>query len=308
VDKLPQLINIAAGDCNSAVYDTMESPFEGAIIMPWKLLQVGSLLVWILAFAACNPENVYIQQPSTQPITGAAPVSSAATGEDTGWQQVDQAMELRTMRLSVASTSGYVTIVRFDPNTYRMSVKYDVANAGRLSEWFSALKPLVVINGGYFDEQGRATALVVFDGIRRGESYNGFGGMVVINEQGRFELRSLRQQPYDENESLQQAMQSAPMLIQPGGEVSDLDPDRDRSRRTVIARDRQGRILFLVSDIPTFTLPELAQALKTSDLDIDAALNLDGGRSTGLFLKTDVTSVSINSIEKLPLVLTVSRP
>jgi exopolysaccharide biosynthesis protein len=275
--------------------------------MPWKLLQLVGLLVWILGLAACNLENLTIQQPSTQPITGTAHVSSNGASDDSGWQQVDQAMELRTMRLSANSRSGYVTIVRFDPNAYRISVKYDVANAGLLSEWFAALKPLVVVNGGYFDEQGRATALVVFDGIRRGESYNGFGGMVVINEQGQFELRSLRQQPYDVNESLQQAMQSAPMLIQPGGEVSQLDPDRDRSRRTVIARDTEGRILLLVSDMPTFTLPELAQALKDSDLQLDAALNLDGGRSTGLFLKTDAANVSINSIEKLPLILSVDR-
>ena len=275
--------------------------------MPWKLLQVVSLLMLIIGLAACNPENLTIQQPS-QPIAGSAHVSTTEADEDQGWQQVDQAMELRTTRLAVGSTSGYVTIVRFDPNAYRISVKYDVTNAGLLSEWFKALKPLVVINGGYFDEQGRATALVVFDGIRRGESYNGFGGMVVINEQGQFELRSLRQQPYDANENLQQAMQSAPMLIQPGGELSQLDPDRDRSRRTVIARDTEGRILLLVSDMPTFTLPELAQALKDSDLQLDAALNLDGGRSTGLFLKTDAASVSINSMEKLPLVLTVARP
>jgi exopolysaccharide biosynthesis protein len=275
--------------------------------MPWKLLQVVSLLMLIIGLAACNPENLTIQQSSQEPITGAARISTAQADEKTGWQQVDQAMELRTTRLSVGSTSGYVTIVRFDPNAYRISVKYDVANAGLLKEWFNALKPLAVINGGYFDEQGRATALVVFDGIRRGESYNGFGGMVVINEQGQFELRSLRQQPYDVNENLQQAMQSAPMLIQPGGEVSQLDPDRDRSRRTVIARDTEGRILLLVSDMPIFTLPELAQALKASDLQIDAALNLDGGRSTGLFLKTDAASVSINSMEKLPLVLAVAR-
>jgi pimeloyl-ACP methyl ester carboxylesterase len=48
---------------------------------------------------------------------------------------------------------------------------------------------------------------------------------------------------------IQQAMQSAPMLIQPGGEISQLEPDRDVSRRTVIARDTQGRILLLVSEI-----------------------------------------------------------
>ncbi|HEX6290852.1 MAG TPA: phosphodiester glycosidase family protein [Herpetosiphonaceae bacterium] len=275
--------------------------------MPWKLLRLVGLLGWMLSLAACDTASINTGRPSSQPITGTVGVSATETSDDTGWQQIDQAMELRTMRMSVEATAADVTILRFDPNAYRVSVKYDVANAGSIREWFDALKPLAVVNGGYFDEQRRATALVVFDGIRRGESYNGFGGMVVINEQGRFELRSLRQQPYDPNENLQQAMQSAPMLIQPGGEVSQLDPDQDRSRRTVIARDIHGRILLLVSDMPAFTLPELARVLKNSDLELDAALNLDGGRSTGLYVKTPVDSVEINSMEKLPLVLTVER-
>lgn len=272
--------------------------------MPRKLWRSVSLLALVLSLVACDAGDPQTQRPSSQPITGTVEIATTS-GDAEAWKQVDQAMDLRTMRLSADSVSGYVTVVRFDPNAYRVSVKYDVANAGSLKEWFDALKPLVMINGGYFDEQGRATALVIFDGIRRGESYDGFGGMVVINEQGQFELRSLRQQPFDPNETIQQAMQSAPMLIQPGGQVSELEPDQDRSRRTVIGRDTQGRILLLVSDVPSFTLPELAKALKNSDLDLDAALNLDGGRSTGLFLKTDAASVSIDSYEKLPLVLSV---
>lgn len=272
--------------------------------MPWTLWRLIGLLALVLGLVACDVGDLKTQRPSTQPITGSVEIATTG-GDDEAWKQVDRSMDLRTMRLSADSVSGYVTVVRFDPNAYRVSVKYDVANAGSLKEWFNALKPLVMINGGYFDEQGRATALVIFDGIRRGESYEGFGGMVVINEQGQFELRSLRQQPFDPNENIQQAMQSAPMLIQPGGQVSELEPDQDRSRRTVIGRDTQGRILLLVSDVPSFTLPELAKALKSSDLDLDAALNLDGGRSTGLFLKTDAASVSIDSYEKLPLVLSV---
>jgi exopolysaccharide biosynthesis protein len=209
--------------------------------------------------------------------------------------------------MQAGGVSGHMTMLRIDPKAYAVRVKYDVANAGSLREWFDALKPLAVINGGYYDEQGKATALVIFDGIRSGESYQGFGGMVAINEQGGFELRSLSQQAFDPNENLQQAMQSSPMLIQPGGVVSELEPDLDRSRRTVIARDVAGRILLIVSDSASFTLLELAQALKNSDLELDAALNLDGGRSTGMYVRTDTASVQIDSFDKLPLVLVVQR-
>lgn len=75
----------------------------------------------------------------------------------------------------------------------------------------------------------------------------------------------------------------------------------------MIARDTEGRILLIAVDAPVLTLPELAQFLKDSDLQLDAALNLDGGRSTGLYVRTDAASIAINSVERLPLVLVVDR-
>lgn len=264
------------------------------------MLAIGLLL------SACTPHPALRDLVSSTPTTSSDTPVATLPG-DSGWQQVDTAMEVRTLRLSAASSATDVTVVRFDPAAYRVSVKYDPFRPGSMRDWNTALEPLAMINGGYFDENLRATGLVIFDGVRRGESYQGFGGMVVINANGQFELRSLRQQPYDPNEQLQQAMQSAPMLIQPGGEVSQLEADNDRSRRSVIARDRQGRVLLIAIDLPVLTLPELAQALKHSDLDLDAALNLDGGRSTGLYLNTDARQIAINSYDKLPLVLTVER-
>lgn len=258
----------------------------------------------------CTVEQLQPQPAASAPLSGVGqPLESAAPTQtaDTSWRQIDTAMELRSTRFSANGHSGHLTMVRLDPASYTIRVKYDVANAGSLREWYDAIKPLAIINGGYFDAQGKATALVIFDGIRTGDSYEGFGGMVVINAEGQFELRSLRQQPFDPSENLQQAMQSSPMLIQPGGVLSSLEADADRSRRTVIARDIHGRILLIVCDTMTFTLAELADVLKNSDLELDAALNLDGGRSTGLYVQTDVANVRVDSFDKLPLVLVVQR-
>lgn len=263
------------------------------------LRAVFALLFALLLPACAAKQAAY---GSSAPA-GSAPVPAAVDD----WHATEGAMELRTLRLRAGELVGDATAVRFDPAAYRVSVKYDITNPGTVGEWFAAIKPLTIINGGYFDEGGHPTALVIFDGITRGVSYEGFGGMVAIDAQGQFELRSLRQQPYDPEEDLQQAMQSAPMLIQPGGEIGDFEADSDRSRRSVIARDRQGRIVLLVTNMPVFTLAELAQALHGSDLDLDAALNLDGGRSTGLFVRAGDADVTIDSLERVPLVLVVER-
>lgn len=238
---------------------------------------------------------------SPSATTAASPTGAPSSA---GWTRVDDAMEARTLQLSAGASTATASIIRFDPQSYRVSVKYDPFQPGFLNEWNDALQPLALINGGFFDENDRATGLVIFDGVARGETYQGFGGMVVINADGQFELRSLRQQPYDPNEPLQQAMQSAPMLIQPGGALSELDADEDRSRRSVIAQDRQGRVLLIAVDLPFLTLPELAQALAESELDLDAALALDGGRSTGLYVNRE-QRIAINSFDQVPLVITV---
>lgn len=262
---------------------------------------VGALVLWCMFVSACTLDPLQGPLANVDTRTASATVAVIPSEQpDTGWTSIDTAMEYRRTRLRADVTTAEVSIVRLDPTAYRVRVAYDSNNPGRVGQWGTAVQPIAMINGGYFDADKKATALVIFDGIPRGSSYEGFGGMVVINAAGEFELRSLRQQPYDAAEELQQAMQSAPMLIQPGGVLSDLDADEDRSRRTVIARDTNGRILLIICDSLSFTLKEMGVALKNSDLDLDAALNLDGGRSTGMYLRAEKMNFVVDSFEAVP--------
>lgn len=242
---------------------------------------------------------------TTDPTASSAPSGTSSTGATSDWQSGDQEMEVRTLQLPTGIGAVEATVVRFDPDAYRLRVRYEPDSPVFMGEWNQAVEPLAMINGGFFDEQDRATALVVFDGTARGTSYRGRGGMAAVNAEGEFEIRSLSQDSYDSDEELQQAVQSTPMLIQPGGELSDLDTSDDRSRRSVIAQDRQGRVLLIAVDLPFITLLELAEALHDSDLDLDRALALDGGRSTGLYVNSSATRVAIDSYDQVPLVLTV---
>ena len=69
--------------------------------------------------------------------------------------------------------------------------------------------------------------------------------------------------------------------------------------------DRQGRLLFIVSPSQAFTLNELADLLQNSDLSLQTALNLDGGSSTGIYLRGDNQNVSLDPITTLPIVISV---
>ena len=129
--------------------------------------------------------------------------------------------------------------------------------------------------------------------------------MLSVDTRGTLSLRSLRQQPYNPNsEQLEQATQSVPMLML-AGKRTQFNADASQTRRSVVAMDKQGHLLFIVSPNQVFSLDELADQLVSSDLSIEVALNLDGGSSTGLYVNGGSSHVAIDSFAKLPLVIIV---
>jgi uncharacterized protein YigE (DUF2233 family) len=116
-------------------------------------------------------------------------------------------------------------------------------------------------------------------------------------------LRWLPQQPFDPAELLLAGLQSFPMLVTPGGQIGYPDEDGQRARRTVIAQDVEGRILFVLAVSGSFTLHQMSRYLAESDLAVDSALNLDGGTSTGLLLSEP--DEGIVAFTLLPVVIIV---
>src|SRR5258708_12168413 len=132
--------------------------------------------------------------------------------------------------------------------------------------------------------------------------------MIWVNSQGKVSLRSLHQQPYYPNkEQLEQATQSSPMLML-GGKRTQFNADASQTRRSIVAMDKQSRLLFIVSPGQVFSLDQLADQLATSDLSIDMALNLDGGASTSLYINAAHSNVPIYSLPNLPLMIIFHAP
>ncbi len=176
---------------------------------------------------------------------------------------------------------------RLDQNYFRMDVAF-ADPPKSLQTWQEETNAAMVINGGYFsitNERYSPDGLTIINGKAFGSSFEGYGGMLAI-KQDQAELRWLVQKPYDSQEALQAALQSFPILVQPGGRLGfgAEREDNARARRTVIGQDRNGRILFIVAPEGYFTLHELSAYLTESDLDLNIAVNLDGGGSTGVLV------------------------
>ncbi len=265
------------------------------------LLLTGSL-------SACNglPAITNANGTPIPIITTSHPNSSSATPTLNTWYPASSGIEVRYEHWkSPGNNEDTVTIVRLDPQHIHLSIGYQPNQPMGLRDWMQQEQAKVIINGGYFDQQNNATALLVSNGQVSGSSYNGFGGMLSVDSNGTISLRSLRNQPYDPNtEQLQQATQSSPMLMI-DGQRTQFSANAASQRRTVVATDTKGRLLFIISPGEAFTLDELADLLVSSDLSLKNALNLDGGASTGLYMNAGGQQVAIDSISALPIVIIV---
>ena len=212
------------------------------------------------------------------------------------------------MRVETGAVAERLTIVRLDPAIVYFRVHYDPTAPQPVSGWAERLHhPLLVINGGYFTPENKTTGLLISNGRVWGIPYGEFAGMFAVTSSGQVSVRWLHDRPYDPDEPLKEALQSFPVLVKPGGVMgfpADAD-DGHPARRTVVAQDRQGRILTIVAPRGYLSLHELARFLAESDLDLDVALNLDGGFSTGLWLNGDEVTPEVDSLTPVPSVISV---
>jgi len=274
------------------------------------VMLLGALASWL---ANCTPAAQPAPAIDRPPVPTLMATDVPATGArhaddaDSGWQSPGPGVELRMLQVTRPQplATAQLVIVRLDPSRVRFRIGYAPGHPQSLHSWFVQQHVVLAVNGGYFDAQYHSTALVISDGVASGTSYHGFGGMFAVAADGAVLLRSLRAQAYSPQEQLTQAMQSAPMLVMPGATVAAIHDDGQLARRTVIARDRSGRVLLIISPGIDFSLSALAAWLVSSDLAIDQALNLDGGSSTGLELQAGSLHEQIDPPGQLPLVLLV---
>ncbi len=216
-------------------------------------------------------------------------VYSIKAGSNDGWTVLQPGLEQRIIPIYDSQNQPVesLSIWRLDQSRFRLDVAYSETPKS-LQTWQEETNAAIVLNGGYFSIQNgmySPDGLTIISGRASGNSFEGYGGMLAIR-QDRAEVRWLVQKPYDPSEPLQAALQSFPILVEPGGKLG-FGADREdyaRARRTVIGQDKDGRILLIVAPEGHFTLHELSAYLTQSNLGLDIAVNLDGGGSTGILV------------------------
>ena len=227
---------------------------------------------------------------------------------DANWSLIQPGLERRVIDIYNDQNTHVESLYiwRIDQKYFRLDVAYD-EKPKTLGTWQAETDAAIVLNGGYYsidNERYFPDGLTIVDGRAVGHTFNGFGGMLAISPAGA-ELRWLVEKPYNPYERLQAGLQSFPILVNPGGELG-FGAERENhvsARRTVIAQDKDGRILLMVAPLGYFTLHQFSLYLTESDLNLDLAINLDGGGSTGILVANPHELIS--SDRPIPFVILV---
>jgi uncharacterized protein YigE (DUF2233 family) len=224
---------------------------------------------------------------------------------DNQWRVVKPGLDVILLRGRVGRRDELLVVVRVDPVQLPVRVRYDNEQPKLVREWFDAEKADVAINANFFLEDKRTAGMLISNGQIHGTSYSGFGGMFSLRGT-QPTLQWLRTTPYQPDASIDHAVQGVPMLVLNGRVVQGINDNGERNRRSFVAIDRNGLILLGVSQTASWSLIDLATFLAGARvLDVREACNLDGGASSGMWVRSSIDPVLTNSIDTVPSVIVV---
>lgn len=208
-----------------------------------------------------------------------------------GPAQSDQKITLHEVRATIDERAIILSLAVFTKHDFSFRVidnagGNDTAKYPDLPTALEANGCAAGCNGGFFSRQpfapvgGMISAGVQVSRINRRSWMKG----LFVVRQGRPSLESV--EDFKSNTGVSDLLQSGTWLVRNG--QSETDNSRDKiARRTFLGHDIFGR--WVLGACSPCTLHELAAALRAPEvvavINFQTALNLDGGPSTGLWLK-----------------------
>jgi uncharacterized protein YigE (DUF2233 family) len=257
-----------------------------------------------------EPTRTNTPIPSPQVLPTTAPANALGTPQpniayDNVWRTIKPGLDIILITGRVDKRDELLAVTRIDPNQHRIRVLYDPIAQRDVRSWYDWSGVDVAINAGFFLDTYETAALLIQDGQTFGRSYQGFGGMFAMRG-SQPSIQWLKTQPYQPDTTINDGVQSFPTLVLAGKVTQGINDNGARDRRSFVAIDRNGLVLLGTSQTASWTLTELARFLAGARiLNVSNALNLDGGPSTGMWVRGNVDPVLINSLSPVPSVIVV---
>lgn len=202
------------------------------------------------------------------------------------------ALEYQHLELEQDGQTAKLDLCLFDPSAIKLRVMDNCNHLGlprtqKLAYAMSKGTYVAGVNGGFYKVSAYTPyGQQISNGVRT-EAFipdNWMKGVILVKDD---QLSLIHRDDFEDSESITQLLQSGPWLIYDGKIPGEgLGKDRYHTR-TFIAYGRDDRWLIGICD--TATLLGLAEILQSDavreHIDIERALNLDGGPSSGFWMR-----------------------
>jgi uncharacterized protein YigE (DUF2233 family) len=270
------------------------------------MLRSFSLLMLSSLTLAATFTSAQAPAPAAKPKAS----STLAVRKPGAWMPLDFGIEHRKMTLerSDSSYSFDLNLVRFGRRVIPRIIssgqfQLKSADAKTLAQKSGAL---VTINANYFDEKGKPLAFLktatgeINRNVSKHALYTGVFGvqdsMPFIVHRDDFQLTQA-----------QEAIQSGPLLLKQGAAMENIPGAGRYSRRAVIGMDKQQRLIVGVTDtvLGGLSFAELQELFSRPEWQLETTelLNLDGGGSAQLYIKTRSHEEFISGTSEVPVVI-----
>ncbi len=267
--------------------------------MAWQVAAILRLFMFWLLTASLTACSASIRLMAT---AGPVPPAEAPPVED--WRVLEPGLSWRII-VPHGDELAQLNVLRIDPARFRFRAVYRPGEPLSLAGWQAQeTDAIALINADFFDTQSRALGMVISDGQKHGVPYYDRGGTLLVSGDD-ISIRSFRQGSVTVDDTIDQAVQGFPMLVEAGKQVFFNESTGRRTRRSVVAEDGAGRVLLLTTPLLGMSLADLSAYLPESGLDIRTAFNLDGGGSTMMFVKHK--KHKLQSFDAVPTILAVYR-
>lgn len=184
--------------------------------------------------------------------------------------------------------SSAIAVLRLDPERVRLKVRHYTLNRERrpldVVEWQRLTNSVAVFNAGQFYPDFRYLGLLSSGGewlFRK--PHPGYQALLVAGRRADgagARVLDLANHSNDPDSLPWNEVAQSFMLFDSAGTLRVRRSERI-ANRTVVAEDRQGRLLVMVSE-GAYTLADLAHVLQQSALHLRHAMSMDGGREAEL--------------------------
>ncbi|WP_386821367.1 phosphodiester glycosidase family protein [Luteolibacter algae] len=259
-----------------------------------------------LAVISCQPAEPLIRSNSNSPVpdqryphpgnpTSPAASSSPATVSPSAVPDGELSRPADKPNISRKTIAGIqFEGVSYDSRTHLLKV-IDQANGpgSRFADSASvahATNALLAINAGFFTPEGAPLGLVISEGKISGgwNSASSLGsGIYRISSAGAASIS--RRSSRSAVESSKELLQAGPLLVENGKTIGGLDPEKSAVRSILLS---DGGTRWWIGRTSSCSLAALGSALGSGSpapWNVRQALNLDGGRSTDLYISSSIS-------------------